>query len=56
MKDVIILEKIREKKELLVGIVDTNMLAEMAKVLSLMNLTRSSIWVINNGDLNVAKK
>ena len=56
MKEVIIIEKTKKKKELSEGIANTTALAEMAQALSLIDLARKYMWVIGNADLNAAKK
>ena len=56
MKDVIILEKARKKKMLLESIADTTVQAEMAWVLSLIDLARRYNWAMSNADLDAVKE
>ena len=56
MKDVIIEERTKEKEKLLKSIMETTALAEMAQVLSLIDLAKKYIWAISNIDIDTAKK
>ena len=56
MKDGIILEKAREKKELSRSIVDTIAPAEVAWALSPVNLAGRYTWAISNADLDEANE
>ena len=56
MKDVIILEKAREKEKLSKGIADTTAPVEIAWVLSLVDLTGRYNWAMSNTNLDAAKK
>ncbi len=56
MKNVIISEKAREEEMLSKGIADTTAPAEVAQVLSLVDLTKRYNWAISNANLDIAKK
>ena len=56
MKDVIIEEKVREKKGLLEDIVDTTAPAEVAQASSLFNLAGKYMGTMSNADMDVAKE
>ncbi len=56
MKDMIILEKIREERMLPKGIADINALVEVARVSSLVDLDKRYNWAMSNADLDVAKE
>ena len=56
MKDVIVIEKAREKKRLSKGIADTTAPAVMAWASSLIDLAGRYIWAMNNADLDAAKE
>ncbi len=55
MKDVIILEKAREKK-LLEGSADTTAPAKVARASSPINLAWKYRWAMSNVDMDAAKK
>lgn len=55
MKDIIILKKTRERKKMLEDIADTTMPAEVAQVLSSINLAKRFKWAMGNADLNIIK-
>ena len=56
MKDVISEKKTKEKEKLSESIADTIALAEVAYILSLVDLARKYMWAINNLDLDAAKE
>ena len=56
MKDVIILEKAREKKMLLESIANTTAPAKVAQLLSLIDLARRYNWAMSDAELDAAKK
>lgn len=56
MKDVIILEKVREKKKLSKSIIDTTAQAKLAWTLSLVDLARRYKWAMSNVNLDVTKE
>lgn len=56
MKDIILLEKVREVKKLLEGITDINVLVDMARVTNSADLALKYILAMNNIDLNTVKK
>lgn len=56
IKDVTILEKIREKEELPMGILDITVLAEVSQASTPIDLDAKSKWAINNADLDIAQK
>ncbi len=56
MKDMIISKKAKEKEILLEDIADTTVLAEVAWVLSVVDLAGRYNWAINNTDLDTAKE
>lgn len=56
IKDIIILEKVKEKKELLVNILDITILAKDFQASSLIDYIRKYKQAINNTNLNAAKE
>ncbi len=56
MKGVIISEKAREEKMLPESITDTTAPAEVARVLTPVDLARRYNWAMSNADLDVAKE
>lgn len=57
MKDVIILEKARDKgRMLLKNIADTILLMKVARASSFIDMSRIYNWGISNADLDVGKK
>lgn len=56
MQNIIILEKTRRIKKLLVVITDTTTPVEMGQALSLVDLVRRYKWAMSNTDLDIAKK
>lgn len=57
MNDIIILEKARDKKtRLVVGILYTSRLAELAQALSFVNLAEKYKWAMKDMNLDTAKE
>lgn len=56
MKNIIILEKVREKKKLWEDTADTTTLAEVAQVSSFVNFAWHYWWVISNANIDAAKR
>lgn len=56
MKNITILEKVRKKKVLLVGILDTTASTEMSQTSSLIDFAEKYNWAMNNADLDAVEK